>query len=352
MAAYTTIDDPEAYFQVKTYTGNNSTNAQTLDGDTDMEPGMIWFKRRDSAANHSVFDAVRGVTKRLATNTTGNDTTVSDALTSFNSDGFTLGNDASNYINYNTATYVAWCWKAGTTSGLSGGSITPDAYSFNATSGTSIVKFEGNGSVGATVVHGLGAVPKMIIIKGTDLYVNNWQVYHVGGGNTGNYVLNGTDAFADDDSRWNDTTPTSTVWTMGSGATVNYNGRTFVAYLFSDIQGFSKFGTYVGNGNADGAFVYTGFRPAFVLNKRSSSTANWVIHDNKRTTFNVCNAYLKPNTTAADTDDSGRYVDLLSNGFKWRGTDTETNHSGSTYIYAAFAEAPFVNSEGVPCNAR
>ena len=350
MAAYTTIDDPEAYFQAKLYTGNNDTNAQTLDGDTDMEPGMIWFKRRDSSANHSLFDAVRGVTKRLATNTTGNDTTVSDALTSFNSDGFTLGDDGSNYINYNTATYVAWCWKAGTTSGLSGGTITPDAYSFNATSGFSIVKFEGNGTVGATVVHGLGAVPKMIIIKGTDLYVNNWQVYHVGGGNTGNLVLNNTDAFADDDSRWNDTTPSSTVWTMGSGATVNYNGRTFVAYLFSDIQGYSKFGSYTGNGNADGTFVYTGFRPAFFMVKRTDSTNDWYIVDNKRLGYNVDNNLLFPNLTTADN--TGDYVDILSNGLKNIGTDSGWNASGATYVYAAFAEAPFVNSEGVPCNAR
>ena len=351
MAAYTTIDDPEAYFQVKTYTGNNSTNAQTLDGDTDMEPGMIWFKRRDSAANHSVFDAVRGVTKRLATNTTGNDTTVSDALTSFNSDGFTLGNDASNYINYNTATYVAWCWKAGTTSGLSGGSITPDAYSFNATSGTSIVKFEGNGSVGATVVHGLGAVPKMIIIKGTDLYVNNWQVYHVVGGNTGNYVFNNTDAFADDDSRWNDTTPSSTVWTMGSGATVNYNGRTFVAYLFSDIQGYSKFGSYTGNGNADGVFVYTGFRPAFLMVKRTGGVGPYIVFDNKRAGYNVSNYMLFAERTSAEDAGSTERVDLLSNGFKMLNSDVDHNGAES-YVYMAFAEAPFVNSKGVPCNAR
>ena len=350
MAAYTTIDDPEAYFQVKTYTGNNSTNAQTLDGDTDMEPGMIWFKRRDSSANHSLFDAVRGVTKRLATNTTGNDTTVSDALTSFNSDGFTLGNDASNYINYNTATYVAWCWKAGTTSGLSGGTITPDAYSFNATSGTSIVKFEGNGSVGATVVHGLGAVPKMIIIKGTDLYVNNWQVYHVGGGNTGNLVLNNTDAFADDDSRWNDTTPSSTVWTMGSGATLNYDGRTFVAYVFADIQGFSKFGSYKGNGDADGPYIFLGFRPALLITKRTDSTGDWLMYDIKRDGFNDQNDYLKVNATTAEQADVD--IDILGSGFKIRNTSNDGNNSSGTFIYMAWAETPFVNAEGVPGTAR
>jgi len=196
----------------------------------------------------------------------------------------------------------------------------------------------------------LGAVPKMIIIKGTDLYVNNWQVYHVGGGNTGNYVLNNTDAFADDDSRWNDTTPTSTVWTMGSGATVNYNGRTFVAYLFSDIQGFSKFGTYVGNGNADGPFVYTGFRPAFVMVKRSNSTGSWGMRDNKREAYNNGQDFLLADTTNADQ--TSATIDFLSNGFKLRHNGSEENTSGSTMIYMAFAEAPFVNSSGVPCNAR
>ena len=351
MAAYTTIDDPELYFQVKAYTGTNTSTAFTLDGSEDMQPDLVWIKRRNAAGDpHLLFDAVRGVNALWESNTTDNEESLT-SLTAFGSDGFTLGSDTSGKFNSDDDTFVAWCWKAGTTSGLSGGTITPDAYSFNATSGFSIVKFEGNGTVGATVVHGLGAVPKMIIIKGTDLYVNNWQVYHVGGGNTGNYVLNNTDAFADDDSRWNDTTPTSTVWTMGSGATVNYDGRTFVAYVWADVQGFSKCGSYEGNANTDGTFIYTGFRPALVIIKNiDGSSMGWTIRGKGLNPFNPADGHIVANTTAAEA--SGKDIDILSNGFKARTTDGGVNGSGNTHVYMAFAEQPFVNSKGVPCNAR
>ena len=349
MAAYTTIDDPELFYQTELFTGNASTgHAQTLDGSEDMQPDMVWFKNRDSTDVPSIYDAVRGATKRLVVTSTAVESDQVNGLQSFNSDGFTVGGNAE--CNETGEKIVAWCWKAGTTSGLSGGSITPDAYSFNTTSGFSIVKFEGNGTVGATVAHGLGAVPKAIIIKGTDLYANNWQVYHVKAGNLGNLVLNNDDAFADDDSRWNDTTPTSTVWTMGSGATVNYNGRTFVAYVWADVQGFSKCGSYEGNANTDGTFIYTGFRPAFVMVKRSNSTGSWGMRDNKREAYNNGQDFLLADTTNADQ--TSATIDFLSNGFKLRHNGSEENTSGSTMIYMAFAEAPFVNSSGVPCNAR
>ena len=350
MAAYTTIDNPELFYQTELFTGNASTgHAQTLDGSEDMQPDMVWFKNRDSTDVPSIYDAVRGATKRLVVTSTAVESDQVNGLQSFNSDGFTVGGNAE--CNETGEKIVAWCWKAGTTSGLSGGSITPDAYSFNATSGFSIVKFEGNGTVGATVAHGLGAVPKAIIIKGTDLYANNWQVYHVGAGNLGNLVLNNDDAFADDDSRWNDTTPTSTVWTMGSGATVNYNGRTFVAYVWADVQGFSKCGSYEGNANTDGTFIYTGFRPALVIIKNiDGSSMGWTIRGKGLNPFNPADGHIVANTTAAEA--SGKDIDILSNGFKARTTDGGVNGSGNTHVYMAFAEQPFVNSNGVPNNAR
>ena len=350
MAAFTTIDNPELFYQTELFTGNASTgHAQTLDGSEDMQPDMVWFKNRDSTDVPSIYDAVRGATKRLVVTSTAVESDQVNGLQSFNSDGFTVGGNAE--CNETGEKIVAWCWKAGTTSGLSGGSITPDAYSFNTTSGFSIVKFEGNGTVGATVAHGLGAVPKAIIIKGTDLYANNWQVYHVGAGNLGNLVLNNDDAFADDDSRWNDTTPTSTVWTMGSGATVNYNGRTFVAYVWADVQGFSKCGSYEGNANADGPFIYTGFRPALVIIKNiDGSSMGWTIRGKGLNPFNPADGHIVANTTAAEA--SGKDIDILSNGFKARTTDGGVNGSGNTHVYMAFAEQPFVNSNGVPANAR
>ena len=350
MAAFTTIDNPELFYQTELFTGNASTgHAQTLDGSEDMQPDMVWFKNRDSTDVPSIYDAVRGATKRLVVTSTAVESDQVNGLQSFNSDGFTVGGNAE--CNETGEKIVAWCWKAGTTSGLSGGSITPDAYSFNTTSGLSIVKFEGNGTVGATVAHGLGAVPKAIIIKGTDLYANNWQVYHVGAGNLGNLVLNNDDAFADDDSRWNDTTPTSTVWTMGSGATVNYNGRTFVAYVWADVQGFSKCGSYEGNANTDGTFIYTGFRPALVIIKNiDGSSMGWTIRGKGLNPFNPADGHIVANTTAAEA--SGKDIDILSNGFKARTTDGGVNGSGNTHVYMAFAEQPFVNSNGVPANAR
>ena len=323
MAAFTTINDPEAHFQALKYTGNGSSQSMTLDGTTDMQPDFVWIKNLQDAENHNLTDSVRGAEKVLFSNATNVEATETNGMSSFDSDGFGVS-VTNGALNASGEPFIAYCWKAGTTSGLSGGSITPDAYSFNATSGFSIVKFEGNGTVGATVAHALGAVPKAIIIKGTDNYVNNWQVYHVVGGNTGNYVFNNTDAFADDDSRWNDTTPSSTVWTMGSGATLNYDGRTFVAYVFADIQGFSKFGTYKGNGDADGPYIFLGFRPALLIIKRKDSTGDWLMYDIKRDGFNDQNDYLKVNATTAEQADVD--IDILGSGFKIRNTSNDGNN--------------------------
>ena len=351
--AYTTIDKSSLHFNTKLYTGNNSTNAQTGVG---FQPDWIWFKRRDSGAQHSLFDAVRGVTKGLRSDGTDAESTISDALTSFDSDGFTLGSDSGNYINLNSATYASWNWKAGTTSGIStNGStvITPSAYSFNATSGFSIVKYTGNGNTTTKVAHGLGSVPKMIIIKKTSAAGDNWKVYHVGIGNTTALQLDNTGATSGGSDNFYDTTPDTVNFTLGNHTSVNANGATYIAYCFAEKKGFSKFGSYTGNGNTDGTFIYTGFKPAFVMLKYAApggGTGNWGIHDSVRDVDNPVQKGLIANTNAAE--DTHDFMDMLSNGFKLRSTSSNRNENGSTYIYMAFAKAPLVGSNNVPCTAR
>ena len=332
--AYTTIDDPTAYFQVKLYTGNNSTNAQTLDSDTNMQPDMIWFKRRDSAAYPSLIDDVRGVTKRLAPSETDAEGTVSDALSSFDSDGFTLGDDDDNYINYNTATYVAWCWKE------------------SATAGFDIVSYTGN-ATNRTISHSLSAVPHMMIIKNRATTAD-WLVYHRYEGHSHYLLLSETNGLGTESGvtkEWNSTDPTSSVFSVGTSAATNGNTNATIAYLFTSIQGFSKFGSYTGNGNADGTFIYTGFKPAWFMIKRTTAGYNWTIKDNKRSTYNEATTELYADATDGD-ENSGGAIDFLSNGVKIRNSSGTWNGSGVAYVYMAFAEAPFVNSNGVPNNAR
>ena len=352
MAAYTTIDDPSAYFKVQLYTGTGSSNAQTFaDTDTDMQPDMVWIKSRSDAFNHMLYDSVRGVTKHLKPDGTNAEATDANSLTAFGSDGFTVGSNTD--LNNSSDTYVAWCWKAGTTSGITttGADITPGAYSFNTTSGISIIKYEGNGTDGTNVAHALGAVPHMIICKRLE-NANYWAVYHhknTSAPNTDYLVLN-TTAATGDAGIWKDTDPTSVYFRTDNSTSVNASGEDMVAYLFTSIQGYSKFGSYTGNGNADGPFVYTGFRPALVIIKNTAASQNWTMNDNKRLGYNPDNNILFPNTTGADH--TGDNIDLLSNGFKIRWDDGVNNTSGENFIYMAWAEAPFVNSSGVPCNAR
>ena len=349
MAAYTTIDDPSAYFKVQLYTGDGSTQAITFDDtDTDMQPDLVWLKdRATSEASHKLYDSVRGTTKYLAANNDGAEGTES-GVTAFGSDGFTIGSAAG--TNANTVAFVSFCWKAGTTSGISGSpSITPAGYSFNADSGFSIVKWTGTGA-NATIPHGLGTASiGMVIIKNLD--GGNWAVYHhanTSAPETDYLKLSTTAATVDDNTWWNDTAPTSTLVNLGSYDEVNKNTENMVAYIFAEKQGYSKFGSYTGNNNADGTFVYTGFRPAYVMTKITSGTDGWMIFDNKRNTYNVMDKYMTADGVGADsTRDT---VDFLSNGFKWRIANGDCNNG--TYVYMAFAEAPFVNSNGVPCNAR
>ena len=353
--AYTTIDDPEAYFQVKLYTGDGSTQSLTLDGDTDMQPDFLWVKDRTGDEWHNFVDSVRGVTKYIHSNATNAEAANSNRITAFNSDGFSLGND--NNTNYNTRSFVAWCWKAGTSlsnsADTNGGSIATTG-SINTTSGFGIVQYEGSGA-NATIYHGLTKIPRMIITKNID-QTFHWSVYAFTS-NTTILRLNGTDAPATE-SAFQSTDPTATVQSLGdhnqNNGVTDGSADTHISYMFCDVQGFQKIGKYEGNGNADGTFVFCGLRPAYIMIKRTDSTDNWIIFDNKRPAdSNPCHDYLKANASAAeDTDDADLGLDFLSNGFKLRGDNAAINADGGTYVYAAFAEAPFVNSNGVPCNAR
>ena len=351
--AFTTIDDPSAYFKVQLYTGDGSTQAITFDDtDTDMQPDLVWLKdRATSEASHKLYDSVRGTTKYIAANNNGAEGTES-GVTAFDSDGFTIGSAAG--TNANTVAFVSWNWKAGTTSGISGSpSITPAGYSFNADSGFSIVKWTGTGA-NATIPHGLGTASiGAVLIKNLD--GGNWAVYHhanTSAPETDYLKLSTNAATVDNNTWWNDTAPTSTLVNLGSYDEVNKNTENMVAYIFAEIQGFSKFGSYTATGNADGPFIFCGFRPAWVMIKRSGDGTNsWEIRDNKRDSFNTADDRLFADlNNAEDSDNEG--ADFLSNGFKIRNTGAGCNNSGSTYIYVAFAEQPFVNSNGVPCNAR
>jgi len=333
--AYTAIDNPELYFQCKLYTGNGiDDTAITLDGDENMQPDLIWIKPRNDARGTHVVDVIRGATINLITNENSAEQTQATAVKSFDSDGFTLG--TANDVNKSSNTHVAFCWKE------------------SATAGFDIVSYTGNGTDDTDISHNLSAVPKMIIIKNRDA-ADDWQVYHAGNTSapeTDYLVLNETDATVDAADRWSDEAPTSSVFTLGDADEVNTDTEDYIAYCFAEKQGFSKFGSYTGNGDDDGVFIYTGFKPAFVITRQTNSANYWHIHDNKRNTFNVVNTQLQANDSGVDNTPAGgeNSRDFLSNGFKFR--DADHNNQAHSYIYIAFAEAPFVNSNGVPCNAR
>ena len=361
--AYTSIDNPSAYFKVQLYTGDgNSSNAITFnDTDTDMQPDLVWIKNRTatSSGSHILNDSVRGTQKALYPNGNDGEATTTDGLSAFGSDGFTVGDGA--IINYNNDNYVAWCWKGGTTSGISttGAEITPSAYSFNQTSGVSIVAYTGTGTDNDGVAHGLNAVPSFVISKkrsGTGAWVVKTCADKIFSSNDNHLRLDETAALSSAQSTGDNTTgtngATATTFNVGSWSGVNEDDGTFIAYCFAEKQGFSKFGKYTGNGNADGPYIHLGFRPAWFLTKKSSASGNnWTLWDNKRDAKNPMDLLLHPNSSNAEND-SGDNIDFCSNGVKLRNTAGGNNASGATYIFMAFAEAPFVNSNGVPCNAR
>ena len=358
--AYSTIKDPSAHFQTVLWTGNNAdTHAITNDGNSDLQPDWVWIKRRDYDNQPVLHDSSRGVTKFISTDRTDAEGTISPTtkFQSFDSDGFTTGSTSGAY-NASGEPFVAWQWKAngGTTASNSDGNITATVQA-NPSAGFSIVTYTGNGvQTGKTVGHGLGAVPKMIISKdrGATSNVPNWRVYHEAIGNT-KYLTLDTTAAAGTFNDWDNTTPTSSVYSVGGSGgytPTNTNNTNYVAYVFAEVQGYSRFGEYTGNGNASGPCIWTGFKPAFVMLKRTNTTSNWVIMDNKRNTINEMETRLFANLPDAEQTQSTYGLDFLSNGFKLRDTVSQSNGSGSTYIYMAFAESPFTSSTGIPTTAR
>ena len=332
---------PNDYFNTKLTSGNSSTQAVTGVG---FSPSLVWGKNRSGTQGHQLLDVLRGANNVLVSN--NNDGAVADSqiLNSFDSDGFTLG--SQDQLNDTGQTYVFWNWKAGTTSGISAGSqtITPSAYSINTTAGFGIYKWSRTGaSTTDFFSHGLGATPTIAIQKRTDLaqdwYVNTTVI----DGTNDNLHLNKTDAKEDDST----TVPTSTNYYPKSPETGDY-----ITYLFTPVRGFSKFGSYTGNQNADGSFIYTGFKPAWLLIKNiSDGDDGWLLIDNKRSAYNQTYNYSTAHASSAEGG-TGFPIDLVSNGFKIRGADISYNQSGYTYIFMAFAEAPLVGSNNVPATAR
>ena len=336
-----TIKQGNKYMDATLYTGNGSTQSITNAGG--FKPDLVWVKSRSAATDNKLTDSVRGVQKGLISNTTGAETTDTNGLTAFNSNGWSLGTDT--VYNANAGSFVGWQWQAGqgSTSSNTNGSITSTT-SVNATAGFSVVTYTGNATTGATVGHGLGVKPAMVILKTRAGGTEGWPVWQKSLASESYFLrLNETSAtYTALSNRW--TAFSSTTITLGNNTETNGSGYTYVAYCFAEIAGFSKFGSYTGNGSADGPFVYCGFRPKYVMVKYSSSADNWDIFDSVRNPYNLTNNKLYANLSDAESADAFSVCDLLSNGFKLRGTGNQVNANGGTYIYMAFAESPFQNS--------
>ncbi len=357
--AYTTINKSTDNFNTVTWSGD-STTPKNITG-VGFTPDLIWGKSRNTAYNHKLYDSVRtfGNDKELSSseNTVegGSNSNQYGYLSGTVSDGFTTtkgsdgGADGYGYWNESGRTYVAWNWKAnGAGSANTDGSINTTATSVNTTAGFSICKYTGTGSA-ATVGHGLGVAPKMIIIKRTSVAAGDWVVYHESVGNNKALFLNAINAPDTDSAYFNDTSPTSSVFSIGTSNGVNNSGSNYIAYCFAEKVGYSKFGSYTGNGNADGTFVYTGFKPAFLIIKKTNATKNWFLHDDKRLGYNPSNSYVNPNLSAVEY--AGTDLDIVSNGFKMRSTGGGHNENSHTYIYMAIGQS-IVGSNNIPATAR
>jgi hypothetical protein len=346
--AYTTINKSTEHFNTKLYNGTGSSNSITGVG---FEPSFTWIKRRNSATNHHLHNAVSGATKVLYSNSTAAESTDAQKLYSFDSDGFTVGTNGD--ANNSSGTFVSWNWKAGGGQGSSNtdGSINTIYTSVNTTAGFSISTYTGNGTNNQTVGHGLGATPSMVIIKDRDNGNKAWVCYHSALGATKAIFLEQTAQANTSNSYFVNTAPTNSLFTIGDSSHVNNNGDKYIAYCFAEKTGYSKFGSYTGNGSStDGTFVYTGFKPAFIMGKYTGGTGDWYLWDNKRLGYNPDNNKLKPNTNDAETTEN--WIEMYSNGFKFFNNSGDFNYSGYNFIYMAFAEAPLVGSNNVPATAR
>ena len=358
--AYTTIDDPSVHFQTVLYTGSDDASATkvvTNDGNSDLQPDWLWFKRRNASVNHAIQDTSRGIGNGISSSTTGAEVNDDYGVTAISSDGFSVRENAQATGEINQGSMVCWQWKAngGTTttndaSATSVGTI-DSVYQANTTAGFSIVTYTGTGSAG-TIAHGLGATPHWVLVKNRSTGSTQWYNQHIGNSSASKGQSLSTDGAEQTLSAvFGDTRASSTVFTVGDNNSVNNSGDDHVAYIFAPIKGYSSFNLYTGNGNTDGPFVYTGFRPAFAIIKRRDNTTSWRIMDTKRDSFNVMETRLFADVTNADT--TGNDVcDFLSNGFKIRSTNGGVNNSGSPYICIVFAEHPLVSSKGVPTTAR
>jgi len=325
--AYTDIDDPSAYFQTAIWSGTGSALSVTFDGNSDMQPDMVWVKNRTVDSNHRLSDSVRGTSSHLVPDDTAAQDNSSTALTAFNSDGFSVGSEQS--YSKSGSNHVGWAWKE-----------TADA-------GFDIVSYTGSGSA-KTVSHSLSAVPKMIIVKSRSA-TGQWAVQHASLGATHWIELQATAAADSSAAMWNDTNPTSSVFTVGTNARTNANGTTYIAYVFAEKQGYSKIGSYIGTGSD--VFIHTGFKVGWLLVKVADGTNGWLVIDTKRSPANPQGKFVYANASSAEG--TVTYGEFFSNGFGWKGTNSiAVNQSGKKYIYYAIAENPFVTSTGVPATAR
>ena len=358
--AYTTIDDPSEYFHTKLYSGTGSELSVTNDANAgDFKPDWIWIKQRNAGStDHGVFDSSRGVTKNLKANTSDAESTEAQSVKTFNTDGFTLG--TSGDYNGSSDTHVAWQWKCN--GGTTSATVAEDEYAqygpgnvrqTNTDAGFSIIKYTGTGQAGQ-IQHGLGAIPHWVVIKQRTSVggVAEWVMFHKSLGPTHYVKMSTTAAKIDSSGLWNDEAPTSNVFTVNSSHQANADSGTFIGYFFTEKQGYSKFGSYTGNGDEGGPFVHTGFKPQWIMFKNTGAAEEWVLQDTTRNPNNPVTKNIRVDSSIAEANATNIDFDFLSNGFKNRSDQAQLNSSGVSYIYMAFAEHPFVSSKGVPTTAR
>ena len=339
---------PNDFFSTTLYTGTGST--QTISG-VGFEPNFTWVKDRDATEAPTLFDSVRGATKRLYSSSTADESTSAVSLTAWNSDGFAIGSGGE--VNTSGDDFVSWNWKSNTTSGLSGGTITPTAYSINATTGVGIYRYNGTGSAG-TIAHGLGVAPDIVICKSLIHSGLNWAVYTSSAANptTETLYLNADNSIGGSSTFWNSTSPTSTLFSLGTGDDVNGSSKQYIMYAFAKKQGFSHLGSFFGSGRTHGTFVYCGLKPSLIFIKAITNSGGWYMYDAKRG-YNGARQYLQANATSAgDTNEGNFGIDLNANGFKIHGTNNGINNHNETYQVIAFAEEAIVSSNGKAATAR